>query len=71
MSILANTQLLNSNWPKTLPKNSFLSQVLNIAEEKLSDLESLARSKCNFELDKETKLLSKILTSDADQNRRR
>ena len=66
--ILVNAQLLDSNRPKVLPKNSPLSQVLNVAEEKLSDSESMARSKCHLEPDEKAKLLSGILALDVDQN---
>lgn len=44
--------------------------MLNVEEEELSDLESVARSECDIELDKDVKLFSKILVSDGDQNRR-
>lgn len=67
-SILANAQLLDSNWPKALPKNNLLSKMLNIKEEKLNDLESVARSEYDLELNKEVDLFSGILASDANQN---
>ena len=65
-----NAQLLDSNRPKSLPKNSFFSQMLNVEEEKLSDLELVARLECNLKLDKKVDLFSEILISNADQNRR-
>lgn len=68
LSTLANVQLLDSNRLKALPKNNSLSQVLNAMEEELSDLESVARSKCDLVPNKEAELLSGILASDADQN---
>lgn len=67
---LANAQLSDSNRPKALHKNSSLSQMLNMEEEELSDLESVAGSECDLELDEEVDLFSRILASDADQNRR-
>ena len=66
----ANALLLDSNRPKALPKNSPLCQILNVGEEKLSDLESVAGLECDLELNKEVDLFSRILASDADQNRR-
>ena len=42
--------------------------MLNVEEEELSDLKSVAGSECDFELNKEVDLFSKILDSDADQN---
>lgn len=69
LSTSANAQLSDSNRPKALPKNSPLSQVLNAAEEKLSDSESVAGSECDLEPDEEAELSSGILASDANQNR--
>lgn len=42
--------------------------MLNIEEEELSDLKSVAGLECDFELDKKINLFSGILASDADQN---
>lgn len=42
--------------------------MLNVAEEELSNLESVTRLEYDPELDKEAKLLSGILASNADQN---
>lgn len=50
---LVNAQLSDSNWLKALPKNSILSQVLNMAEEKLSDSESVTRLECDLKLEKD------------------
>lgn len=69
-STSANAQLLDSNWPKALPKNSSFSQMLNVEEEKLSDLKSVAGLECDFKLDKEVNLFSKILASNANQNQK-
>lgn len=41
LSTLANAQLLNSNQSEALPQNSPLSQMLNVAEKELSNLESI------------------------------
>lgn len=40
------------------------------AKNKLSDLESIAEFKSNFELDKEADFFSKILALNADQNQK-
>lgn len=69
-STSVNVQLSNSNWPKTLPKNSPLSQMLNVEEEKLSNLELVAKSECDLELNEEVNFFSKILALNADQNGR-
>ena len=69
-STSANAQLSDSNRPKALPKNSLLSQMLNMEKEELSDLESVAGLECDLELDEEVDLFSRILALDADQNRR-
>lgn len=68
-STSANAQLLDSNRPKTLPKTSLLSQVINV-KDKLSDSKSVPKSDCDFELDKEANLFSGMLALDADQDQR-
>ena len=59
--ILANAQLLKSNCLKALPKKSFLSQVLYIEEEELSDLSWVAGFEYNFQLNKEVNIFFIIL----------
>lgn len=56
---------MNSNWLKALSKTSFLSQVVNV-KNKLSDLESIAKSKGDFELNEEAGLFSRMLALDID-----
>lgn len=52
-SISANAHFSDSNWLKILLKNTPLSQMLNVEQEELGDLESVAGSQCNLKLDKE------------------
>lgn len=66
---LANTQILDSNWPKALLKTSPLSQIVN-AKYELSDSKSVAKLEGDFELDKEADLFSGMLASDTNQNQR-
>ena len=68
-STSANAQLSDSNRPKAFPKTSSLSQLINV-EDKLSDLEAVAKSEGDFELDEEADLFSGMLASDADQNQK-
>lgn len=65
----ANAQLSDSNQPKTLPKTSSLSQIVN-AEDSLSNLEFVAESERDFKLNEQADLFSRMLASDADQNQR-
>ena len=67
-SILANSQLSNSNCPKLLPKISLLNQVVN-ANNDLSKSKLIARSETNVDFDKEVDFFLGGLVTNVKQDR--
>lgn len=68
-SISANAQLSNSNCPKLPSKVSPLSQVVNANEGDLSNSESIAGSKADFNFDGEVNLFDRAMDADQDRSR--
>lgn len=66
-NILANAQLLNSNYSKLPSKISLLNQVIN-ANNDLNKLESIAGSKTDIDFDKGSDIFLGTLVTDAKQD---
>lgn len=65
-STIANAEFSDSNWPKTLPKASFLSKIINVQDGN-SNLESITRSKAKLEINEKPDVLSKLFFIEANK----